>query len=134
MNYRIHLLGLTGMTRELFVRLVDEQPDMEIVEALDEPVQPAVASVQQVDVFIVGLHDDQAPEAGVQVLADQPRSLIGISQDGRRAFRYYLRLGEEAIGETSPSLMFDVIRRSAGAWEAGGPGPAQRWESAGSAS
>jgi hypothetical protein len=134
MNYRIHLLGLTGMTRELFVRLVDEQPDMEIVETLDEAAPPPVAAAQQVDVFIVGLHDDEAPEAAVQVLADQPRSLIGISQDGRRAFRYYLRLGEEVIGETSPSLMFEVIRRSAGAWEARDPGAASRWESAGSAS
>ena len=112
------------------MRLVDEEPDMEIVETLDEPETPPAASLQQVDVFIVGLHDDQEPEAGVQVLAGQPRSLIGISQDGRRAIRFYLRLGAEPIGETSPSLIFEAIRRSAGPWQASPSG----WDSAGGAS
>lgn len=111
-QFRILLVDVSRLTRELVERAVARAEDMGVVGAtasvdgLDE-----LAAKTHADVLIVGLHDHELPAACVRVLLGRPRvKVLAIEERAGRARLYELRPEQVEIGEVSPDDVVETIR------------------------
>ncbi len=100
--------------RDVIRSVVDRQQDMRVVGEIDD----GAATLRRVarsraDFVIVGLHDSELPEMCDRLLRDRPGTkIVGVSQEGRRAFLYELRPYTQPLGEMSSQVLLDVIRQT----------------------
>jgi DNA-binding NarL/FixJ family response regulator len=120
---RILLLGMPQILRDLIRSIVDRQPDMRVIDEIDDdPQDLRRLGRSRAEFVIVGLRDSTFPDVCDQLLLDRPRTkIVGVSQEGRRAFLYELRPHTQQLGEMSSQVLLDVIRRG-GAHVAGASG------------
>ena len=106
---RILLLGMPRILRDLIRSVVDRQQDMRVVGEIDDGSADLRRVVRsRADFVIVGLDDSEFPAVCDRLLRDRPGTkIVGVSQEGRRAFLYDLRPYTQPLGE----MLLDVIRR-----------------------
>ncbi len=115
------------MLRDVFKQVMSDQPDMEVVGELTDPMALLLAARQtQAEVVIVGLENSELPGICSHLLSEYPHiKVLGVTADGRRAFLYELRPRKVPIGEVSPLGLLDAIRTAvhtqAVRYQIGGP-------------
>ncbi len=99
--------------RDLIRSIVDREPDMRVVgEIDDEAADLRRVARSRADFVIVGLRDSSLPDVCERLMRDRPATkVVGVSQEGRRAFLYELRPYTLNLGEMSSEVLLDVIRR-----------------------
>jgi DNA-binding NarL/FixJ family response regulator len=99
------------MMRDVFKQML-EQPDIEIVGELDDPLGLLLAAGRtHADVVILGLNDAEFPGVSTHLLSEYPHiKILGVTEDGRRAYLYELRPQKVAVGEVSPQGLLKAIR------------------------
>lgn len=109
------MLGMPRMLRDLLGGIVGPEPDMEIVgEAEDEGDVPAAIGRTGAEFLIVGLNGSDLPPVSAPVLFQRPDvTVFGLSTEGRQGYLYELRPHAVPVGEVSPGLLLDIIRRAA---------------------
>jgi DNA-binding NarL/FixJ family response regulator len=98
--------------RDLIRSIVDRQHDMRVVEEIGGGAGLRRVARSRADFVIVGLPDSELPDVCDRLLRNRPSTkIVGVSQEGRRAFLYDLRPYTQPLGEMSSELLLDVIRR-----------------------
>lgn len=123
---RIVIGDMPRLTREIIGVMLEQQPDMTIV---DHGVSPAdlvaVALRERADAAIVALPDDELPALYASLLHSAPAlRLLALVREGQRAFLFVLRPYCVALGELSAAQLADAIRTPQ--WSAVG---AESWPS-----
>jgi DNA-binding NarL/FixJ family response regulator len=111
-QYRILLVDVSRLTRELVERAVAHAEDMGVVgTATADAELDELAASTHADVLIVGLHDSGLPPSCVDVLMEHPRmKVLAIEERAGRARLYELRPEQVEIGEVSPDDVLETIR------------------------
>jgi len=98
---------------------VSGEPDMELVGCVTtSPDAPMVVGDRRADVLVVGRDLSELMEPDLELLwGCRATTVLVVTKDGRRAFRYELRsertaLGPDAGGVSSQQLL-DAIRQAA---------------------
>jgi len=113
---RILLLGMPRILRDLIRSIVDRQPDMRVVGELeDDHINLRRVARPRADFVIVGLRDSGLPDVCNSLLRHRPDTkIVGVSQEGRRAFLYELRPHAQPLGEMSSHVLLEAIRGKVG--------------------
>ncbi len=100
------------MLRDVFKKVVADQPDMEVVGELDDSVGLLLAAGRtRADVVVLGLQNSELPGVCSHLLSEYPQiKVLGVTSDGRGAFLYELQPQKAPIGEVSPEGLLDAIR------------------------
>jgi hypothetical protein len=90
------------------------QDDMEIIETSAMPSSAALPGfLSEPDVVVLGLPSADLPKEWEAALYEHPHlKLLAITMDGRRAFLHELAPRATPLGEVSPELLLDAIRRA----------------------
>ncbi len=109
---RVLVAEMPRMLRDLFKHVVAEQTDMDLVGELLDPLGLLLAAGQtHADVVILGLHNSEFPGICSHLLGEYPHiKILGVTEDGRRAYLYELRPEKIPVGEVSPEGLLAAIR------------------------
>jgi DNA-binding NarL/FixJ family response regulator len=108
---RVLLACLPGILADIFRQILD-QPDVEVVGVVDDPVETLLdTGSTQADVVVLGIREAELPGLAGQLLDEYPRiNVLAVTPDARRAFLYKLRPELVALGEASPDRLLAAIR------------------------
>lgn len=103
------------MLRELLRRLIDRQPDMEVVGEELDPLRLLLA-VGERDAEVVVLTQPPAggdPGLCSHLLSEYPRLVVlGLSPHGERAVLYRLQMTREELAERTDDHLLAALRRA----------------------
>jgi DNA-binding NarL/FixJ family response regulator len=109
---RVVLVDMSRLTRELIRRILDEQPEIEVVGEVPNGSVPLSEVLEEsgAEMIIVG---EEAPDLVAECRAllggAGPRSVIAVVADGRAAHLYGVRSYETATKEFSREFVLDAI-------------------------
>lgn len=109
------LAELTGVLGDVIRRALDEQEDIEVVGEVSDPAGVRVAVMtNQVDLVIWGT--GRATDSGIDTLLQwqHPPKVLAVEDDGRHGSVWQLRHQSVALGQLSPGVLVEAIRRVCG--------------------
>jgi DNA-binding NarL/FixJ family response regulator len=115
MSVRIRVLvaEVSGVLRDIIDTMLAAQPDIEIVAGGAQSSAVRVMLVEDPDVVVIGLGDNDPPEAIEELFRRYPQArVLGIAGDGRHAYMHELRPHRVSLGELSPEQLVQVIRHA----------------------
>ena len=103
------------MLRDIMEGIFTSEVDMEVVRQVgDKSGLAAAVSESGADVVVVGCEEDELAEIGDHLFQKYPRlTVLAVAAGGRRAFLYELQPQTTPLGEISPQLLVDSIRKAA---------------------
>ena len=109
---RVLLADLTGILRDVVRGALDREKDMAIVGEVYEPaaIQAAVMA-GGIDVVIWGTEQANASNVGALLPWERPPMILAVEDDGRYGSVWQLRHQQTGLGQLSPDLLVDAIRR-----------------------
>ena len=110
---RIVLVAMAGVLRDIVTSAVEADPQASVVaEARNRTTLEGVLGDTPADVVIWRL-DDDVPDGFLEVFDAHPRiKVLALRDDGRRGFLWELRPHRTALGELSPTLLADTVRKA----------------------
>jgi DNA-binding NarL/FixJ family response regulator len=110
---RIVLLGMRGILHDVLEAVLEGCPDLTVVAECSDPVDLQAAMDRSgAQVVVCGLDEAEAADVGAQVLEQPARvKVIAIQDDGRRAVIWELRPQRTELGNLSPRLLVEALRR-----------------------
>lgn len=110
---RIVLVEFAGILREVVRSALDDR-ETKIVAELSDPATLADALRRsRAHVVLWRIDHSDISEPVRRLLDDHPRlKFLVLEEDGRRGFLWEMRPKRSPLGELSPSLLVDVLRRA----------------------
>jgi DNA-binding NarL/FixJ family response regulator len=110
------LAGLPGILLDV-VRQVLDQPDLEVVVAIDDATEMLqTIGHSNADVVVLGV-EGELPAVASQILDQYPHvNVLAVTPDARRAYLYKLEPQLTALGELSPDRLLTAIRATERSW------------------
>lgn len=105
------MCGLPAMLADVVDRLISREPDMAVVGRVDPTDAERAVTAWGARVIVAVLADGALPAPVTRVLRRMPEvTVLAITEDGDRAYRYELRPHAVPLGEVSTHMLVDVIR------------------------
>ena len=111
---RVLVSGLPRMLRDIVSGVLESQPDMQVVGAAAEKneLDRAILATSA-DVLVLGCEEAELAQTGNALLASHPfLEILAVGADGKRSFLYHLEPAAVSLGEVSPRLLMDSIRKT----------------------
>jgi hypothetical protein len=112
---RVVLADMSRLTRDLIVRIVETEPGVEVVAEVPDhaiSLRPVVAQTAA-DIVILDVDASGLLAECIELLDELAlRRVLAVSADGRQAHVFGVNPGDSQVGELSPALILDVVRRS----------------------
>jgi len=118
---RILLGNRPQLMREVLREILAQQPDMEVVGEVVDPIELLVAAQAfKPDVVVVALQDSEEPGLCSHLLAEHPHlTILALTSEGAGAFIQQLCPRRQEIQELSAATLLQTIRqaiRDPGGW------------------
>ncbi len=110
---RILLVNIQGILGDVIKSVLRTCQDMTVVsDSLDSADVQALVDRTGADVVVCQFDDDAAAEVANGMFARHRRvKVIAVRDDGRRAVLWELRPQRSVLGDLSPALLVDAVRR-----------------------
>jgi hypothetical protein len=110
---RIALVAFGGLLHDLILETLEAQPDMLVVEdVLDCPELERVIAANPADLVLLQVDGGDLPKVCPHIFDGHPTiKVLTIRDDGRHGFLWELLPSSSALGEVSPRILVDTIRR-----------------------
>lgn len=109
---RIALASLPQLLRDIIAGALSSEPDLELVGEASEPRDlPRLIQETGADLAIVACERSEIGHLG-RLVHGSPATLLAIIEEGRRGVLYELCPRETDLGELSPRLLVNAIRRA----------------------
>jgi DNA-binding NarL/FixJ family response regulator len=111
---RIALVALSGLLRDLIQGILAGHEDMAVLgEVPDCTTLRTLLADSGADVVVYGLDKDDLLDVCPDLFDEHPRiKVLTVRDDGRRGFLWKLQPRADALGEISPELLIDTIRKA----------------------
>jgi uncharacterized NAD(P)/FAD-binding protein YdhS len=110
---RVVVSDLTGMVRDIITETLEAAPDLVVTVVSPPDTALAAVAAADADVAVVGGGAEGLPPAGRELLDHHPRlHVMAVQRDGRHASLFELRPHERRLGEISPAVILDAVRRA----------------------
>ena len=108
---KILLANRPRMMREVVRKMIDVQPDMEVVGEVPDPVELLVAVKEtEADAVILDLEDSEEPGTASHLLAAYPDlTILGLAANGKKAF---VRPRRQEILDPTGAKILNALRHA----------------------
>ena len=111
---RVLLANISGVLSELVVEVIGQQPDIQIVGQVQDPVDLMLRAGQGVDVLVLGAAMiDPLPGICSNLLVEYPDlRIVVLAATGQVAMLYWLGLRRKRVRAVSAAALLAVLRRA----------------------
>ena len=110
---RIALVAFGGLLHDLILDILETQPDMLVVEDVRDCSElETVIAADPADLVLLKVDGGDLPKVCPRIFDEHPTiKVLTVRDDGRRGFLWELLPSSTALGEVSPRILVDTIRR-----------------------
>ena len=111
---RVLVANLSGVMSEIVRKVVQQQPDMALIEYSVDLAELAVSNVEQSDVLVIGaMHVYPPPEICRQLWQSLPSlKVLVLTPSGDAAVVYWLSVERHRLKTVSAETLISTIRRA----------------------